>query len=152
MVWIHGGSFVQGSSSQTPSSGILKNLVSRGVIVVTLNYRLDVFGFLTISDSHRDIESTISTNSIKQDQEDGSINSSDETPPENLGILDMVMALKFVRREIENFGGDPAKITLFGQDSGAVSISLMMRLEKYRKLFSRAILQSGTILGNVIMV
>lgn len=96
MVWIHGGGYVQGSASQTPAPGIVANLVSKGVVVVTLNYRLDVLGFFT-----------------------------DRTDrfPANLGMLDQIAALKWVQQEIRNFGGDPNLVTIFGYSAGGSSSS-----------------------------
>lgn len=96
MLWIHGGGYVQGSASETPAEGILANFASKGVVVVTINYRLDVFGFFT---------------------------DRTERFPANLGMLDQVEALKWVQQEITNFGGDPSMVTIFGISAGGSSAS-----------------------------
>uniref|UniRef100_A0AC34QC60 Carboxylic ester hydrolase n=1 Tax=Panagrolaimus sp. JU765 TaxID=591449 RepID=A0AC34QC60_9BILA len=96
MVFIHGGAFLTGHAGDFPVAGIVRNLVSRGVVVVTIQYRLGLLGFFTT-----------------------------RTPdfPANLGLLDQVEALKWVIEEIPNFGGNPYLITLFGQSAGSASVS-----------------------------
>ncbi|CAH0561465.1 unnamed protein product [Brassicogethes aeneus] len=116
MVWLHGGAFIYGSSSEFSP----KYLMETGeVMVVTLNYRLNVFGFLSTGDS---------------------------VVPGNMGLKDQLLALKWVQKNIENFGGDPNKVTIFGQSAGAASVSYLMQSPKSEGLFHRAIMQSGSSL------
>lgn len=113
MFWIHGGVFLNGQGSEF--NGTLLSM--RGdVIVVTINYRLSVFGFLSTNDS---------------------------ASPGNYGLWDQRMALQWVRSHISSFGGNPSSITLFGQSSGATSVYLHTESEQSRSLFQRGILQSG---------
>lgn len=116
MVWIHGGGFNTGYADNYD----MKSLASRGdVIVVTVNYRLNIFGFLSSGDS---------------------------TLPGNAGLHDQVMALKWVKTNIYPFGGDPEKITIFGQSTGGVSVYILLASPTLTDgLFSRAIMQSGLI-------
>ena len=120
MVWLHGGAFVIGSGSEYWFEGT--RLARRGdVVVVTINYRLGVFGFLDLSETEG-----------KEYEESG-----------NCGLLDQVAALEWVRENIERFGGDPQNVTIFGESAGAVSVSCLMAMPKARGLFHRAIAQSG---------
>ncbi|XP_033625264.1 cholinesterase 1-like [Asterias rubens] len=115
MVFLHGGAYVFGSGSMPEYTGY--PLVSVGdVILVTVNYRLGPFGFMTTGDS---------------------------VLPANAGMLDQVMALEWVRDNIENFGGDPGQVTLFGESAGASSVGLHMLSKMSSGLFQRAIMQSG---------
>lgn len=120
MVWIHGGSYVQGSASQTPAPGIVKNLVSRNVLVVTFNYRLDILGFFSTGNPNW---------------------------PDNFGLLDQIKALTWVQNEIRSFGGDPLNVTIFGYSAGASSVSAHMYSPLSKNLFSKAIIQSGSSLA-----
>ena len=119
MVWIHGGNFqfssgqIVGTTSKESPEALV---VSGNVIVVTINYRLSAFGFLTLF--------------------------SEESVP-NVGILDQVKAIRWVRENIEKFGGNPGMITLFGDDVGAFSISLHLLIEPSYGLFTRAAISSG---------
>uniref|UniRef100_A0A914C800 Carboxylic ester hydrolase n=1 Tax=Acrobeloides nanus TaxID=290746 RepID=A0A914C800_9BILA len=100
MVWIHGGGLRYGNASgmgMLGPQGIVRNLISRGVVLASIQYRLGFLGFFTTF--------------------------TDDFPP-NLGLLDQVEALKFIQEEISNFGGDPNKITIFGQSAGSASVSL----------------------------
>lgn len=120
LVWIHGGGFVLGSSSPRVYDG--SRLARRGdVVVVTLNYRLGALGFLAL------------------DAVDGTP-AGDDT---NFGLRDQIAALAWVRDNIENFGGDPDNITLFGESAGGMSIGTLLGVPAARGLFRRAILQSG---------
>ncbi|XP_038056683.1 acetylcholinesterase-like isoform X2 [Patiria miniata] len=113
MVWIHGGSFETGQGSGYDASA----LAVRGrVVVVTINYRLNVFGFL-------------STN--------------DENAPGNFGLLDQQLALKWVHENIAGFGGDPSRVTLFGQSAGGASAFLHLFANNSRPLFRRVAAHSG---------
>ncbi|MGH2586914.1 MAG: carboxylesterase/lipase family protein, partial [Dehalococcoidia bacterium] len=124
MVWIHGGAFVGGSGSTPWYDGTA--FASRGdVVVVTLNYRLGALGFLHLAD-------------LGGDAFAGS---------GNVGILDQVAALRWVRESIAAFGGDPENVTVFGQSAGARSIATMMSMPNPRGLFDKAILQSGPALA-----
>jgi para-nitrobenzyl esterase len=120
LVWIHGGAFVMGSGSSLLYSG--SRLALRGdVVVVTLNYRLGAIGFLDVSGLER----------------------GPEAPLPNLGILDQIAALEWVRDNIEQFGGDPECVTVFGESAGAMSVATLLGAPRAHGLFHRAILQSG---------
>lgn len=121
LVWIHGGGFVGGSGSIPIYKG--ESLARRGVIVVTINYRLGVFGFLA---------------SPELTAESGRQTSG------NYGILDQIAALQWVRDNIAAFGGDPTKVTIAGQSAGAASVGDLMSSPLARGLFHRAIAQSGS--------
>ena len=126
MVWIHGGGFNFGASSQPEYDGA--NLARQGVVVVTLNYRLGPLGFLAHPALDRE---------------------SPQKTSGNYGLLDQMAALKWVRRHISAFGGDPGNVTLFGQSAGSRSVSLMLLSPQAKGLFQRAIAQSGgAILGS----
>ncbi|MBY0421888.1 MAG: carboxylesterase family protein, partial [Parvularculaceae bacterium] len=123
MVWIHGGGLLDGSGAVPLYAG--DALVRRGVIVVTLNYRLGAFGFLAHPDLSRESPHGVSG---------------------NYGLLDQLAALGWVRRNIAAFGGDPDNITVFGQSSGSISISALIASPLSKGLFHRAIGQSGGFL------
>lgn len=123
MVWIYGGGLLNGSASTPLYAG--DALARRDVIVVTFNYRLGAFGFL----AHPQLS-----------QESGYGGSG------NYGLLDQIEALKWVQANISAFGGDPANVTVFGQSSGAISISALISSPLARGLFHRAIGQSGGLL------
>ncbi|GBM67631.1 Acetylcholinesterase-1 [Araneus ventricosus] len=117
LFWIHGGAFVFGSSRDDIYNA--SALVLHGnVIVVTINYRLGVFGFLT---------------------------SNTTDAPGNVGMYDMFTALQWVNRNIESFGGDKERITLIGESAGSMSISLFCVSPLTKGLFSKAIMESGSI-------
>ncbi|RAW08230.1 carboxylesterase [Halomonas elongata] len=120
MVWLHGGGFRIGGSSLPLYNGDV--LAREGVVVVTLNYRLGRLGFL----AH------------PAWQEDGD-------SAGNFGLLDQCEALRFVRRHIGAFGGDPDNVTLFGESAGGSSVLYLMASPRARGLFDRAIVQSGAI-------
>jgi para-nitrobenzyl esterase len=120
LVWIHGGGFISGTSAAPIYDGVA--LARRGdVVVVTLNYRIGALGFLPLPALAR--------------EEGGSAG--------NLGLLDQLLALEWVRDEIGAFGGDPGNVTVFGESAGAMSIGTLLGLPAARGLFHRAILQSG---------
>jgi para-nitrobenzyl esterase len=123
MVWIHGGGLVAGASNDYLPVG----LVARNVVVVTLNYRLGVLGFL--ADPALTAESP--------DHASG-----------NYGLLDQQSALRWVRRNIGRFGGDPHSVTLFGQSAGGVSVHAQLASPTARGLFQRAIAESGGYAGS----
>ncbi len=120
MVWIHGGGLVFGSGAWTWYDGT--NLASKGVVVVTINYRLGLFGFL----AHADLTS------------ESPVGSSG-----NYGLLDQVAALEWVRDNIAAFGGDPGNVTIFGVSAGSWSVNYMVATPLAEGLFHRAIGQSG---------
>ncbi len=126
MVWIHGGSNLNGAGSQPEFDG--SRLAGKGVVVVTINYRLDVFGFL----AHPELTKESGTNSSG-----------------NYGLLDQIAALKWVRRNIRTFGGDPNRITLFGESAGAFDVSLLMASPLTKGLFIGAIGESGGTLTTI---
>lgn len=120
MVWIYGGGLLNGTASTPLYAG--DALARRGVIVVTFNYRLGAFGFLAHPELTRESARGVSG---------------------NYGLLDQLAALNWVQRNIATFGGDPGNVTVFGQSSGAISISALMASPLARGLFQRAIGQSG---------
>ncbi len=120
MVWIYGGGFSTGGTSEARQDG--EFLARRGVIVVSMNYRLGIFGFLSLPEL------------------------TEESPHHtsgNYGLLDQAAALAWVRQNIAAFGGDPANVTLFGQSAGSESVSVQMASPIANSLFTRAIGQSG---------
>lgn len=118
MVWIYGGGFQAGSASEPRQDG--ENLAKKGVVVVSFNYRLGVFGFL----SHPEL--------TKEAGASG-----------NYGLLDQVAALQWVKKNIAAFGGDPRKVTIFGESAGSFSVSALMASPLAQGLFQRAIGESG---------
>uniref|UniRef100_A0A914Y0L8 Carboxylic ester hydrolase n=1 Tax=Panagrolaimus superbus TaxID=310955 RepID=A0A914Y0L8_9BILA len=119
MIWIHGGSLKQGSAQNYAIPSVIRNFVSRKIIVVIIQYRLGMLGYFTTF--------------------------TEEFPP-NRGALDQIEAIKFVKEEIANFGGNPNKITLVGQSAGAASIAGHLFSPLSQKLFQGAIMQSGSLL------
>lgn len=120
MVWIHGGGFNAGGSSEPRQDGEV--LASRGVVVVSMNYRLGIFGFL----AHGDL-----------------IRESSRKAAGNYGLLDQAAALRWVQRNIAAFGGDPAAVTIFGESAGSFSVCAHMAAPDSKGLFARAIGESG---------
>lgn len=120
MLWIHGGSLRNGSASIPLYAG--DQLARHGVIVVTANYRLGVLGFL----AHPDLTKE------SRNQSSG-----------NYGLMDQIAALTWIQQNISAFGGDPGNVTVFGQSSGAISISALIASALAKGLFHRAIGQSG---------
>ncbi len=122
MVWLHGGAFEKGSPRSTIYDG--SNIASQGVVMVTLQYRLGVFGFF----GHPRLDEEAKAEGV---------------PTANYGLLDQIAALEWVKANIEAFGGDPANVTLFGESAGGVSILALMTAPAARGLFNKAIVQSG---------
>ncbi|MFD8538269.1 carboxylesterase/lipase family protein [Streptomyces rubrogriseus] len=116
MVFVHGGGFVAGSTRATLYDG--SAFARDGVVLVTLNYRLGIAGFLDIPGA-----------------------------PANRGLLDVVAALRWVRENVSAFGGDPDNVTLFGQSAGATVVGGVLATPGADGLFRRAIVQSGSGLG-----
>jgi len=123
LVFIHGGAFVAGSGSQPLYDGA--NLAVRGAVVVTINYRLGVFGFF----AHPDLTAA-----------------SPHHTSGNYGLLDQLAALRWVRQNISAFGGDAHNVTVFGESAGAASIGYLMVSPLAQGLFDKAILESPDIL------
>ncbi|MET0453396.1 MAG: carboxylesterase/lipase family protein [Mycobacterium sp.] len=120
MVWVHGGAYVLGSSAQTLYRG--RVLASGGeALIVTVNYRLGAFGFLDLS--------SFSTEKTRFES--------------NLGMRDVVFALRWVRENIAAFGGDPERVTLFGESAGAGIVTTLLASPAAAGLFSAAIAQSS---------
>lgn len=126
MVWLHGGGYTAGSGQELLSYDG-ENLARRGdVVVVTLNHRLNVFGFLNLSHYGSQYESS-----------------------GNVGMLDIVAALEWVRDNISAFGGDPNLVTIFGQSGGGGKVSALMAMPSAKGLFHRAIVESGSLLRGI---
>lgn len=124
LVWIHGGGFSSGGASVPVYDGA--GLAARGMVVVTINYRLGVYGFL----SHP---------ALREEDPAGAGG--------NYGLLDQVAALRWVRENIAAFGGDPERVTLAGQSAGAASVHHLLASPLARGLFQRAIAESGSGMG-----
>src|SRR5579863_2841212 len=120
MIWIYGGGFVAGSTSEGRQNGY--QLAQRGVIVVSMNYRLGVFGFFV----HPDLAKESGHNAAG-----------------NYGLMDQLAALQWVHENIIAFGGDPANVTIFGESAGSFSVSAQMASPLAKGLFQRAIGESG---------
>jgi para-nitrobenzyl esterase len=118
MVWLHGGALVEGAGSLYPGA----ELAQRGVVIVTVNYRLGPFGFF----AHPELSA-----------ENNGLGSG------NQGYKDQIAALKWVRDNIEAFGGDPANVTIFGESAGSWSVSVLQASPLAKGLFHKAIGQSG---------
>ena len=126
MVWLHGRGFAQGAGSETQYNGA--NLAKRrDVVVVTINHRLNVFGHLHLAD-------------IAGEEYAGS---------GVAGALDMVLALEWVRDNIEMFGGDPGRVMIFGESGGGAKVSTMLAMPSAKGLFHCAAIQSGPGLQGV---
>lgn len=127
IVFIHGGAFIEGSARNSWYDGA--RLARRGdVVLVTIQYRLGMLGFLEL----------------------GPVGGDAYAASGNLGILDQVAALEWVKRNIAAFGGDPANVTLAGESVGATSVSILLALPQARGLFHKAIIESnsGTRVGH----
>ncbi len=127
MVWIYGGGFVAGSSSEPRQDG--GNLSKKGVVVVSFNYRLGVFGFF----SHPELTRESGRNASG-----------------NYGLLDQVFALQWIGKNIATFGGDPDNVTIFGESAGSFSVSALMASPLSKGLFKRAIGESGAFFGTTL--
>ena len=128
MVWVHGGSFVSGSGAGSLYRGGL--LAREGdVVVVTLNYRLGILGFLG--------------HPVLDDPGQMWLDGEEWSGFANWGLADQVTALRWVRDHIADFGGDPGNVTLFGESAGGMSVSALLGVPAARGLFHRAIVESG---------
>jgi para-nitrobenzyl esterase len=126
MVWIHGGGFLAGAASEPRYTD--PALVSKGVTVVTLNYRLNVFGFLASEDLVKE-----------QGGHAG-----------NYGLMDIVAALRWVKANIPSFGGDENNVTIFGESAGSFAVSALTVAPSARGLFAKFIGESGAFFGSAI--
>ena len=122
MVWIHGGGFVAGSGAEPRYDGA--RLAARGIIVVTLNHRLNALGFL----AHPELTAE-----------------SEHRASGNYGLLDLVAALGWVKRNIAAFGGDPRKVTIAGKSAGSEAASVLMASPLAKGLFARVIGESAAV-------
>jgi para-nitrobenzyl esterase len=120
MVWIYGGGFTTGGTSEPRQDG--EHLAHKGVLVVSMNYRLGVFGFLALP-------------ALAQESPNHAAG--------NYGLMDQVAALRWVQHNIAAFGGDPANVTIFGESAGSISVSAQMASPLSRGLFVHAIGESG---------
>lgn len=120
LFWLHGRGFAQGSGSEGWYSGA-KLAMKENVVVVTINHRLNIFGYLYLE-------------GIAGDRFKGS---------GVAGMLDAILALEWVRDNIAQFGGDPSNVTIFGESGGGAKVSMLLGMPKAEGLFHRAIIQSG---------
>ncbi len=126
MFWIHGGGYSGGASSEPRHNGDFLPL--KGVVLVTINYRLGVFGFLATSDLAKEAGGTAG----------------------NYGLLDMVAGLEWVKANIKRFGGDPGNVTIFGESAGSFAVSTLMASPMAQGLFAKAIGESGAAFSDVL--
>ena len=122
MVWLHGGGFSEGSSQEQAGYDGTNLARDHGVVVVSLNHRLNALGFLDLSGYGAKYAHS-----------------------GNVGMLDIVKALEWVKTNIANFGGDPSNVTIFGQSGGGGKVSTLMAMPSAKGLFHKAIVQSGSI-------
>jgi para-nitrobenzyl esterase len=120
LVWFHGGGYLGGSASWPWYDG--HALAARGdVVIVTVNHRLGIFGYLHL----------------------GELLGPDYATSGNVGMLDLVAALEWVRDNVRQFGGDPANVTIFGESGGGLKVSTLLAMPSASGLFTRAVVQSG---------
>uniref|UniRef100_A0A914PE98 Carboxylesterase type B domain-containing protein n=1 Tax=Panagrolaimus davidi TaxID=227884 RepID=A0A914PE98_9BILA len=117
LLWIHGGAFATGSSSDYPYNATAERLVAKGVIYASINYRQSAFGFFSTGNSKA---------------------------PGNYGVWDQIQAIKFLKKVAKSFGGNPKSITPFGQSSGGITVSLLSLAPATNNLFDRSIDMSGS--------
>jgi para-nitrobenzyl esterase len=126
MLWIHGGGFIAGAGSEPRYTN--SALVPKGVILVTINYRLGLFGFLASEDLAKE-----------QNGHAG-----------NYGLMDMVAALRWVKANIGAFGGDPGNVTIFGESAGSFAVNALTTVPQAQGLFQKAIGESGAFFNGAI--
>lgn len=120
MVWLHGGGHTAGSSQELPSYDG-ENLARKGdVVIVSINHRLNVLGFLNLAAYGDKYKSSA-----------------------NVGMMDIVASLEWVKANIANFGGDPSNVTIFGQSGGGGKVNTLMNAPSAKGLFHKAVIQSG---------
>jgi para-nitrobenzyl esterase len=122
MVWIHGGGNFAGSGSEPIFDG--ESLARHGVVLVTINYRLGVFGFFADPELTRESLHHVSG---------------------NYGLLDQILALHWVQNNIAKFGGDPRNVTIFGESAGSLDVNVLMASPLSKGLFERVIGESGPV-------
>ena len=120
MLWLHGGGFDSGTSAWNPGM----RLAHKDVVVVSINHRLNILGFLDLS-------------AVSEKYKYSG----------NVGMLDVVQALEWIRDNITRFGGDPTNVTVFGESGGGGKVGTLMCMPKAKGLFHKAIIMSGTILN-----
>jgi len=126
MFWIHGGGFTAGSSQELPSYDG-ESLAKKDVVVVSINHRLNILGFLDLSAYGEKYKHSA-----------------------NLSILDIKAALEWVKTNIANFGGDPNNVTIFGQSGGGAKVNTLMAMPSAKGLFQKAINESGSFRMNIL--
>jgi para-nitrobenzyl esterase len=126
MFWIHGGGYSGGASSEPRHNGDF--LPTKGVVLVTINYRLGVFGFLATADLAKEADRAAG----------------------NYGLQDMIAALGWVKANITEFGGDPGNVTIFGESAGSFAVSTLMASPAARGLFHKAIGESGAAFSGTL--
>ncbi|MDQ1089729.1 carboxylesterase/lipase family protein [Siphonobacter sp. SORGH_AS_1065] len=129
LVYFYGGGFVAGDGSEPRYDG--ESMAQKGIVAVTVNYRLNVFGFL----AHPEL--------TKESPQHAS---------GNYGLLDQMAALRWVKENIAAFGGDPSQVTIAGESAGSISVSAQMASPLSKNLFSKAIGESGSLLGTLAPV
>ena len=127
MVWIHGGGFERGTAAAVGYDG--ENLARKGAVVVTINYRLGIIGFLALPELTAE---------------------SSHHASGNYGLMDQIAALQWVQKNIAAFGGDTTRVTIFGQSAGSVSVNVLMASPLAKGLFARAIGESGGSFGPMV--
>ncbi|WP_321472400.1 carboxylesterase/lipase family protein [uncultured Paludibaculum sp.] len=127
MVWVYGGGFQAGGTSEPRQDGEV--LATKGVIVVSMNYRMGIFGFF----AHPELTKESGHNASG-----------------NYGLMDQAEALRWVKQNIKAFGGDPNNITIFGESAGSFSVSALMSSPLSRDLMTRAIGESGAFFGSTL--
>jgi para-nitrobenzyl esterase len=126
MFWIHGGGYAGGASSEPRHNGDF--LPTKGVVLVTINYRLGAFGFLATADLANEANGAAG----------------------NYGLLDSVAALEWVKANIAKFGGDAGNVTIFGESAGSFAVSTLMASPAARGLFQKAIGESGAAFSSTL--
>ncbi len=127
MFWIHGGGFTAGSSQELPSYDGESLAKTGDVVVVSINHRLNILGFLDLSAYGDKYKHSA-----------------------NLSMLDIVAALQWVKTNVANFGGDPGNITIFGQSGGGAKVNTLMAMPSAKGLFQKAINESGSFRADVL--
>lgn len=125
LVWIYGGGFVSGSAACSVYDGM--EMAKRGIVVVSINYRVGIFGFMAHPELSKESPNGVSG---------------------NYGIMDQIAALKWVRANIAKFGGDINNVAIAGQSAGSMSVSALVASPLTKTLFQKAIAQSGGLLGS----
>ncbi len=126
MYWIHGGGYAGGSASEPRHNGDF--LPTKGVVLVTINYRLGVLGFLATSQLAKEANGTAG----------------------NYGLMDMIAGLQWVKANISKFGGDPGNVTIFGESAGSFAVSTLMASPMAHGLFQKAIGESGAAFSGTL--